>query len=126
MRKLGAASLARSNPEPHNMALRMACSPASFLIPAGSPANEEALERLLVALVDEGPEAAKRATLSIAHGSQVAAELRWKQSDPSSITNNIGTMLGRCLCDFDPVALICHPGIPKRSRCFRLSAVILT
>ena len=59
------ASLARSNPEPHNMALRMACSPASFLIPAGSPANEEALERLLVALVDEGPAAAKRSMLSI-------------------------------------------------------------
>ena len=94
------ASLARSNPEPHNMALRMACSPASFLIPAGSPANEEALERLLVALVDEGPEAAKRATLSIAHGSQVAAELRWKQSDPFSRTKNIGTMLGQCGSQF--------------------------
>ena len=52
------------------------------MIPAGSPANEEALERLLVAMEDEGPEAAKRAMLSIAHGSQVAVELRWKQSDP--------------------------------------------
>ena len=113
MRKLDVALLARSNPEPHNMALRMACSPASFLIPVGSPANEEALERLLVALVDDGPEAAKRPALSIAHGSQVAAELRWKQSDPFSRTNNIGTMLGRCLCDFDPVALICLPCIPN-------------
>ena len=65
MRKLGVASLGRSNPEPHNMALRMAGSLASFLIPAGSPANEEALERLLVALVDEGPAAAKRAMLSM-------------------------------------------------------------
>ena len=45
MRKLDVASLARSNPEPHNMALRMAGSLASFLIPAGSPANEAALER---------------------------------------------------------------------------------
>ena len=106
------ASLACSNPEPHNIALRMASSPEIFSIPAGSPANEEALERLVVAFVDEDPEAAKRA-------GHKAILFFYK-------TNNSGTMLGRCLCDFDPVALVCLPGIPKCSRCFRLSAAILT